>query len=66
MWVGLEEGIAYGVICSVLYFAYEYATATVGALNNVPVSGGCKHDYTHQAVLDTMMPRRVVALAPQG
>ena len=40
--------------------------STVSSLNPVPAISGAMHAYTHQALLETLMPRKVAALALSG
>ncbi|KAG1670994.1 hypothetical protein FOA52_014384 [Chlamydomonas sp. UWO 241] len=63
---GLEAGIGAGIVMATLAFAYQYAESTVSHLSPAPASSGNMHSYSRQAVLEILLPRRVVALSLSG
>ncbi|KAL4419479.1 hypothetical protein ABPG77_008281 [Micractinium sp. CCAP 211/92] len=65
MALGLEAGIAGGILLAALHFAYSYSKATVTAFTVVPSRSGAVRTFDQRTVLD-MLSGRIVAVSLSG
>ena len=62
---GLEGGILIGIILSTIYFAAKYGQHSLLSIKKLALSSGM-HSYERQAILDKLLARHCVGLAPRG
>ncbi|KAG2496216.1 hypothetical protein HYH03_005814 [Edaphochlamys debaryana] len=60
MYLGLELGIAAGIVLATLYFAFQYARSQVSGLRQVAARSGRTHLYDTSSTLDILGKRMAV------